>query len=186
MSDAPSDWPETIRIVEAARFTPSAPLKRRLEADAAVRARIAKQLGLVAVDRLQADLALSGWFDGLRIEGDWSADIVQTCGLSAEDFPVSLSGTFDVRAVPLSSPHASQDAEPEIEIDLEADDPPDVLESDVVDLGGYVVEHLALEIDPFPRKPGAEFQPPKETGELSPFAVLKALKTGGPDGKGEP
>jgi hypothetical protein len=40
-----------------------------------------------------------------------------------------------------------------------------------------VVEHLALEIDPFPRKPGAEFdyQPPAQ--EESPFAVLKNLKT---------
>jgi hypothetical protein len=40
----------------------------------------------------------------------------------------------------------------------------------------YIVEHLALAIDPFPRKPGAEFEftPPAE--EESPFAVLKKLK----------
>ena len=184
MSDEASDWPETIRIGEAARFAPSAPLKRRLEADAATRSRIARSLGLVALERLEADLALSGWFDGLRIEGAWSADIVQTCGVTLEDFPTALSGTFDLRAVPPSSPHAAAAEEPEVEVDLEAEDPPDVLESDLVDLGGYVVEHLALEIDPFPRKPGAEFQPPKETAEISPFAVLKKLKTGNADGEG--
>jgi hypothetical protein len=42
-------------------------------------------------------------------------------------------------------------------------------------VAGYVTEHLALEIDPFPRKPGVEFdyQPPEE--ETSPFAALKKL-----------
>jgi hypothetical protein len=184
VTSAASDWPETIRIGEAARFTPSAPLKRHLAADAATRARIAKRLGLVALDRLEADLALCGWFDGLRLEGHWSADIVQTCGVTLEDFPSTLSGDFDLRVVPPSSLHAMGGDEAEVEIDFEAEDPPDVLEADLVDLGGYVVEHLALEIDPFPRKPGAEFTPPQEAAELSPFAVLKKLKSGEPGGEG--
>jgi len=50
-----------------------------------------------------------------------------------------------------------------------------VLEGDVVDLAAYVVEHLALEIDPFPRKPGAVFTPPEPEEPPSPFAVLKGL-----------
>jgi hypothetical protein len=45
-----------------------------------------------------------------------------------------------------------------------------------VDLAAYVVEHLALEIDPFPRSPGAEFEPPAALPESSPFDVLRALK----------
>jgi hypothetical protein len=51
-----------------------------------------------------------------------------------------------------------------------------VLDSDAIDLAEYVVEHLALEIDPFPRKPGATFDyaPPAE--ETSPFAALKKLQ----------
>jgi hypothetical protein len=42
-------------------------------------------------------------------------------------------------------------------------------------VAGYVVEHLALELDPFPRKPGATFdyQAPEE--ETSPFSALKKL-----------
>ena len=51
-----------------------------------------------------------------------------------------------------------------------------MLEDGEIDLGQYVVEHLALELDPFPRKPGAEFVQPPEPAEISPFAVLKALK----------
>ena len=182
MSGGPSDWPETIRLGEAVRFTPSDPLVRHLSADETARKRIARSLGLVKLDRLEADLALSGWFDGLRIEGRWTANITQTCGLTLEDFATDLAGAFDLRVVPATSPHAAASDTEEIEIDLEAEDPPDVLESDVVDLGGYVVEHLALEIDPFPRKPGAEFQPPRETAEISPFAILKTLKSGDGDG----
>jgi hypothetical protein len=182
MIPGPSDWPETIRLGEAVRFTPSQPLVRTLVADAPTRARIAKSLDLVSLERLEADLHLSGWFDGLRIEARWRACITQTCGVSLEDFPTELTGDFDLRVVPASSPHAAAPAEPEIEIDLEAEDPPDVLETDMVALGDYVVEHLALEIDPFPRKPGAEFVPPKESAEISPFAVLKKLKGGEPGG----
>ncbi|WP_236627552.1 hypothetical protein [Caulobacter sp. B11] len=43
-------------------------------------------------------------------------------------------------------------------------------------MSGYVIEHLALELDPFPRKPGAVFVAPPEPVELSPFAALKRLK----------
>jgi len=51
-----------------------------------------------------------------------------------------------------------------------------VLENDSIDLAAYVVEHLSLELDPFPRKPGAVFEPPAEEGSASPFAVLRKLK----------
>ena len=52
-----------------------------------------------------------------------------------------------------------------------------LLQDDAIDVAGYVIEHLALEIDPFPRKPGAEFDYKSPTQEESPFAVLKNLKT---------
>jgi hypothetical protein len=63
-----------------------------------------------------------------------------------------------------------------VEIDLDADDPPDVLESENLDIGAYVVEQLALEIDPFPRKPGVEFEAPEGPAISSPFDALRALK----------
>ena len=51
-----------------------------------------------------------------------------------------------------------------------------VIEDGKIDLGQYAVEQLALSLDPFPRKPGAEFVQPEEPAEISPFAALKALK----------
>ena len=63
-----------------------------------------------------------------------------------------------------------------IEIDIDAEDPPDVLESDQVDLGAYVIEHVSLDIDPYPRKPGAEFAPPEdEAAKVTPFDALAPL-----------
>ena len=80
------------------------------------------------------------------------------------------------QAVPAGSPHAPADSAGEIELDLEAPDPPDVLGGEEIDLAAYLVEHLALEIDPFPRKPDVEFDYEPEVREESPFAVLKTLK----------
>jgi hypothetical protein len=65
---------------------------------------------------------------------------------------------------------------------LSDEDPPDVLGSDLIDIGHYVVEHLALEIDPFPRAPGAEVAPPEPEEPPSPFAALSRLKRPDPEG----
>ena len=179
MSGGVSLWPETIGLAEIARSTREQPLLRHLSADEAVRAAVAKEFDLVSLDRLEADLKLSAWFDGVQIDGRWRASIVQTCGISLEPFSTELAGSFRVRAVPRGSAAAPvEDAE--VVIDPEADDPPDILEDDVVDLGAYVVEHLVLDIDPFPRKPGVQFDPPAPTGILSPFALLKAMKPSDP------
>lgn len=174
-------WPVTVRLAEVARFTESAPAHRRLVADEAVRKRLAKTFAIVALDRLEADLDISGWFDGVRVDGRWSADIVQTCGVTLEDFPTSLQGEFTVHAVPEGSRHAAPETD-EIELDLDAEEPPDILTSDEIDIGGYVAEHLSLEIDPFPRKPGAVFTPPEPEAESSPFAALLKLKDDKPKG----
>ena len=47
----------------------------------------------------------------------------------------------------------------------------------MLDFGALATEFLILGIDPYPRKPGAQFAAPKveDAGE-HPFAVLEALK----------
>jgi hypothetical protein len=175
MNDQPSPWPVEIRLGEVRGFTAEHPLRRQLQADEAARAAITQALDLESLDELRADLDLSAWFDGVRIDGRWRASITQICGVSLEPFATGLEGEFVVHAVPAGSPHAPS-LEREVVIDPLADDPPDVLDGDLVGLGGYVVEHLALEIDPFPRRPGAEFAPPESPAERSPFSVLEGLK----------
>lgn len=162
-------WRETVPFSELAR----GPVERRIAPDASQLPALAKQLGVDALESLVADVKVSPWLDGAELRGDFSARVVQTCGVTLEPLENTVSGDFHVRLLPAGSPNLPSD---DAELDIEADDPPDAIEGDEIDLAGYVVEYVALEIDPFPRKPGAVFEPPQPEEEASPFAVLKRLK----------
>ena len=157
-----------------------APKTLELDASTDVCAAIARRFNLVALKTLNAKLILTRWFDGGQIDGHWTAQVTQTCGVSLEDFDSSLKGKFQVRLVPESSPHAPDPDQEDVALDLEADDPPDVVTEQTVNLAQYVLEDLSLSIDPFPRRPGAVFVAPEPAAELSPFAVLRQLKPNNP------
>ena len=165
-------WTTKVRLGELGHGT----ISLRLEPDADERAKIAKQLGLVSLPALGAQLTVKGWMDGAEITGRFDAVVEQVCAVSLDNFEQPLSGEIEVRVVPAGSPQAPQPSGGEVDYDPDAPDPPDVLVGEAIDVAAYVVEHLALEIDPFARKPGEEFefQPPSEPE--SPFAVLKKLK----------
>ena len=169
-------WTLPVRLHELGRGT----LSFRLEPNATERAKIAKDLGLESLPALSAALTLKPWMDGVEITGSFDAVVEQVCAVSLDNFEQPLSGEIAVRAVPASSPQAPEASGGEVDYDPEAPDPPDVLEGDAIDLAGYVVEHLALEIDPFARKPGVEFDYAPPEGPDSPFSVLKKLKAGEP------
>ncbi len=164
-------WSVPVRLAEMGRGT----LSLKLEADSDVRGRIARLLKLVRLESFIAQVAVKPWLDGAEINGRWTADITQTCGISLDDFDTRLAGDFVLRVVPPTSKLAQPD-DAETIIDPNADDPPDVLDGDVIEVGGVLVEQLALEVDPFPRKPDAAFVPPDPGPEISPFAVLRTLK----------
>jgi hypothetical protein len=167
-----ADWSRTIRLHELGR----SPVTLHLAPDAAERARIAHDLGLESLPALAADVTVRPWLDGAEITGRFVARVEQLCSVSLEAFEQDLAGEIEVRAVPAGSPNTPSETGHELELELDAPDPPDVLDGDSVDVAAYVVEHLALEIDPFPRKPGAEFDYAPPEGDESPFAVLKDLK----------
>ena len=159
---------ETVRINEIGER-----LSRTLEPDAATRARIGRALDLASLDSLSGQMTVEPAMDGWRLTGRVTAEAVQTCGITLEPLLVSIDEAFTINLVE-EAPAALEDEE--IEVDLDADTP-DVIEDGKIDLGAYLVEQLSLNLDPFPRKPGAEFQQPPEPAEISPFAVLKAFKT---------
>jgi uncharacterized metal-binding protein YceD (DUF177 family) len=167
-------WPCTVKLARVDRGGVSL----RLEPDATERQAIAKQLGLVALESLSAEVSLSSWLDGAEVSGVLRARVVQTCSVSADEFEEPIDARFSVRVLPAESEHAPQDESGDLGSEFESDDPPDVLDAETIDVSGYVIEHLALELDPFPRKPGAVFVQPPEPVELSPFAALKGLKKG--------
>ena len=65
----------------------------------------------------------------------------------------------------------------DLAVDFEADDPPDVLDGDDIDLAAVAGSTWPC-LDPYPRSPTPSSAPPVSE-ELSPFAALKALKTKG-------
>ena len=169
MTDA---WDKPVRLHEVRGL-----LRLKLAPNDAQRQAIAKQLGLVSLPALEADVTLKPWLDGVELKGRFWATVEQVCGVSLDRFEQDVDGEIDVRAAPQGSPNAGgEDPAGEIELDPEAADPPDVLVNDQIDVASYVVEHLALEVDSFPRKPGATFDynPPED--DISPFAALKKLK----------
>ena len=157
----------------------------RFEPDEAIRKDLAKTLNLVSLDALEAEIFLRPWMDGAEVSGLIRARVVQTCSVSADEFEEPIEARFSVRVLPATSENTSPDESGDLALDPDGDDPPDVLENETIDVTGYVLEHLALELDPFPRKPGAVFEPPPEPVDLSPFAGLKALRADpGPGGEG--
>lgn len=153
--------------------------ERHLAADEHTRARIAEALDLEGLERFEADVAFGPWLDGAVVEGVIRAVAIRRCGVSLELFPEEIEEPFRITLVPEGSIHAPRD-QTEVEIDLESEDPPEVVAGDSVDLGRRLVEALALALDPFPRKPGVVFDPPPTEAPESPFAALAALKSRDP------
>jgi len=57
---------------------------------------------------------------------------------------------------------------------------PEPLIGGAVDLGAIATEFLVLGVDPYPRKPGAVFDPPQDhKPDGGPFAALAKLTKGG-------
>ena len=146
-------------------------VQRRLTPDAEAMKRIARALDLQVLDAFEADINLVPTVSGWRLDGRVTADAVQTCGLTLEPLPVDVDRRFSIQLV-----EAKPEETDEIEVTLDEEDA-DVIEDGKIDLGQYAIEQLVLSLDPFPRKPGAEFVQPEEPAEISPFAALKALKS---------
>ncbi len=164
-------WSQKVRLAEVGRGLRA----YTLVADLAARQHIAASLNLDRLDALEAEASLEPWLDGAVLEARWSAAIEQTCGVTLEPFGSHLEGSFQVRILPPQSPNAPEDLSGEVAIDPLAEDPPDTLDDGEIDIAAYVVEHLALEIDPFPRKPGVEFVQPEEPRIPSPFDALRTF-----------
>lgn len=146
-------------VVEVDRIGPQG-LQMQLEADQAARAALARQLRILSVLSLKADLklvpeALTGHF---RLTGQIEAEVEQACVVSLEPVRQLVSEAFVRRFGPEAevSPEAELGEDEAEWLDPDADDPPDPVISGQIDLGEVVAEELALGLDPYPRKPGAE------------------------------
>lgn len=182
MPERPAEAPnEFCRIIAPDRLG-GPKVKESLEASPEERAQVARRLGILAVDRLEAALVVKNLGAGLyRVEGPWEAEVQQACVVTLEPVADSLSGrleaAFEARD---GARHGGKGGDGEVVVDPEASDPAEALPQAGIDLGELVVQELAVALDPYPRAPGAEvpaeYRPPEVDEDKGPFAALKALK----------
>jgi hypothetical protein len=158
---------------------PASGRRFELEADAATRAAIAKSADLRALPRLQAafDVSRQG-AEGLHVVGRIRATVGQLCVVSLDPVDNEVEEMVDLIFVP-GATVAAGDAPGRETLEVAADEGPEPLVNDTVDLGAIATEFLILGIDPYPRKPDAVFEAPAiEDASEHPFAALAALRKG--------
>jgi uncharacterized metal-binding protein YceD (DUF177 family) len=159
---------EFSRALEVARV-PKLGSHEKLSADAKECAALAQRLMVPAIHSLTAELKVKPWRGGgLKVSGDLKADLDQESVVSLQVFRSTV--IFPVERYFLNT-LAADDNESEADIDQ--------IENGVIDLGEVVAETLALELDPYPRKPGETFAFADAEGEEdvpikpNPFNVLR-------------
>lgn len=144
-------------------------------ADESVRASLARAAQLRDLPRLSASFFLTRRAgEAVHVTGEVSADVVQDCVVTLEPIEQNLVESVDLTFVP---PSAAPGGETTPEVNLSEGEPPEVLVGGQIDLGAIATEYFLLGLDPYPRKPGAQFEPPAVAGAgASPFAALAELK----------
>lgn len=119
---------------------------------------LARRFNLLAIEVLTVEGVLRPEASGrrVRVEGRLVADVVQTCVVSLDPVPARIDVSFE-RLYGWDVDDEAEEGPEEIHLDLASELPAERLTSDTLDLGEMVAEQLALELDPYPRKPGALF-----------------------------
>lgn len=131
---------------------------------------LAKRFSLPMLYSLNAHLIAMPWRGGgLKVTGDVKIDVEQVSVISLESFRTQPKLKVERYFLP------------EKMITDSAEDDVDSIENGEIDLGELVAEAVALELDPYPRKPGEAFEDKLEMEaeiiELkpSPFAKLQKI-----------
>lgn len=154
-------------------------------ADEAQRHALAEAADLLAVESFRAELLVRPWSGhGFAVSGRVAATLSQSCVVTLEPVETTVDEVVDVKLVPpeeMAKYVTAPDEEGGIDLDASALDAPDPIENGVIDLGAIATEFFMLGIDPYPKRPGAVFDPAAQPGgaddaPMSPFAALARLK----------
>ena len=131
-------------------------------------AAVARRLGIPALRSLVGKFQLQALEGGaIAANATVSARLVRDCVVSLEQFETTQREAFSLRFVPEGSETVDPDPESDDEIPFAGG---------MIDLGEALVEQVALDLDPFPRKPGAVLPEEAAPENVSPFAALAALR----------
>ncbi len=158
-------------------------IRRLVETDACVE--IASRLAVDSVEEFLIEVAVQRDQEHKSIataQGEIRGTVIQSCSITLEP----IKSKF---CIPIDITFADEETlTPAEDLNMEDADPPEPMNDGRFDLGDTLVQILAVEINPFPRKPGSSLQDIDSVSatlnpgaklnrsEQHPFAVLAELK----------
>src|SRR5271154_5529672 len=140
---------------------PDIGLHRAFQANDAVRMAMADIAGVREIISASAlfDLKLKSG-GRVHVTGEVHARIGQTCVVTLDPIEDEIDEMIDLMFAPSEQiPSLSALTEGAAASDEEIPDPPEPIVNGVIDLGRLATDVLFLAIDPYPRRPGAVFEP---------------------------
>ena len=156
---------EFSRLVPLARLA-SASYRQQIAAQPAERAALAARFGLVALDRLAADVVLRRQAGGIvLLVAVFEAAFVQSCVVTLEPVHGTITERFALRYGPPGTAEA--------DIMPAAEEPAfEPMAGEAIDIGEAVAQELSLQLPPFPRLAEAAIEAAAETDPPAAFAAL--------------
>jgi hypothetical protein len=176
MTNMENPWSVAVTVAQI----PEHGLHRDIEASAAERDALAALAGVREISSAQASLDITPIRDGrVHVVGRVWARIGQTCVLTLDPIENAIDESIDLIFAPASQIRELAESIDDTEDNEAIPDPPEPIVGGLIDLGRLATDALFLGIDPYPRKPGAVFEPPAAPvdPEDHPFAALKTLKS---------
>lgn len=169
---------------------PERGLHRDIEADQAAREAMAEAAGVRELLAAHASFDLTPQSGGrVHVTGRVQAKVGQTCVVTLDPIENDIDEEVDlIFAPPEQIPELAETPDDEGGVAIEMEDPQEPIENGIIDLGRLATDVLYLAIDPYPRKPGAVFEPQVTVAdpEDHPFAALKGLQIDGGRGVEKP
>lgn len=138
---------------------------------------MARALDLNEIRRLRGEFRVARRSGGtILVKGRLTGIVLPTCIVTLEPFELKIEEAVEVRFTESADDREGREKLADMAV-FEGDDPPDVIEHGMIDLGRVTTEFLSLAVPAFPRKPGVDFEQQAEAEAASPFAALSGLKT---------
>jgi hypothetical protein len=147
----------------------------RKTASAAEREALASALAILACESCTATYRVRRMAgDRYGVRGTLTAEVVQACVITLAPVHDAVTAPFNVEFRPAEEAAAAGGV-----VDIEDDTDIEPIIEHRLAVGRIIFEELAAALNPYPRRPGAEYTPPVEDASIakvSPFAVLAKLK----------
>jgi len=177
MKNITTQEPELSRPLQVDKISAGG-MAEHIVANKAEKKALSERFGILDIKELEASLDIDHSKGGaIAVTGSMKAEVVQQCVVSLEPVPAHIEDKIDILFAPshmlekgANSPHSD-----EVE-----NDAPEPIVNGVIDLGELVSQHLAIALNPYPRKEGVELIGVDAGGKgeevkNNPFSKLKGL-----------